>query len=175
MPFIDTFFFFTIPRSRCKTKVNHVKSESVKLSNWSHLYSPPGCRLTQLKGSLWISQKEGLERIEFRVPVYPGFSRLWTGGIVGVNEARRSPQPQVEKLRWGRIKGTSQPRLLLRPDSGKELNTLICCRGLSRKPSTKLNLMSIYCTTKQENGKQKWAMLLSLLASNPRLPTAGKH
>lgn len=133
--------------------MNHVKSESVKWSNWSNLYSLPGCRLTQLKGSLWISQKEGLERIEFRVPVYPGFSRLCTGGIVGVNEVRRrSPQPQAEKLRWGRIKGTSQPRLLLRPDSVKELYALICCRGLNRKPSTKLNLMSIYCTTKQQNG-----------------------
>lgn len=168
MPFLHL-FIFTIPWSRCKTKVNHIKSESVKLSNWSHLYSPPGCRLTQLKGSLWISQKEGLERIEFRVLVYPGLSWLWTGGgIVGVNEVRRSPQPQAEELRWGRIKGTSQPRLLLRPDSVKELNALICCRGLSRKPSTKLNLMSIYCTTKKQNG-------LPLIASNPRLPTASKH
>lgn len=52
----------------------------MKFSNRSHLYSPSGCRLTQSNGSLRVSEKKRLERIECCVPVCPGFHSALNGG-----------------------------------------------------------------------------------------------
>lgn len=72
------------------------------------------------------------------------------GGIVGVNEVWRSPQPQVEKLRWGRIKGTSQPRLLLKPDSERAQRANLLQRSQQKAVNqTESNEHLLYdCTTK---------------------------
>lgn len=158
--------------------MKHIKTESVKFSNQSHFCSSSGCRLTQLIRSLWIREKERLERTECCVPVRPGFTRLWTGGSSAW--ARLGAALSLERggSAGAGSKKPSQSRLLLRPAPVKEPNALICCRGLCR-PSARPDRMSIYFTTKQQNGKHKWVMLLapSLMASNsrPKQPVNTKY